>query len=158
MEIETELKKYLKTGKPLSTENQKLLLDFLLTILSDTTFAKVECLASHHDEYLEINEKFEELGLSYLQEDWKQGDTSYTVKIQFRKLLGSLIDFSKIKFEVENKLVNIDYTKCIHLKQVDYVFTVDGIKCALYKCKKGHEICQKSMFDKPCEDFEINKE
>ena len=62
-----------------------------------------------------------------------------------------------IIFRQKNPMINypIDYTKCIYLEQVDTSFTADNIEVPLYKCKKGHEICQKSMWDKPCDDFEI---
>ena len=51
----------------------------------------------------------------------------------------------------------IDYTKCIHLEHFDTSFTADGVEVKLYKCKKGHKICQESMSSKPCEDFEIGE-
>ena len=49
----------------------------------------------------------------------------------------------------------MDPTKCIHLKPFDKVIGKDGREHLLYKCEKGHSICQESMFDPICEDYEI---
>ena len=49
----------------------------------------------------------------------------------------------------------MDPLKCIHLKEIDKVLTKDGVETSLYKCEKGHSICQESMFHPICEDYEI---
>ena len=49
----------------------------------------------------------------------------------------------------------MDPTKCIHLKEFNKVISKDGRELSLYKCEKGHSLCQKSMFDPICEDYEL---
>ena len=54
--------------------------------------------------------------------------------------------------------IYFDPLKCIHLKEIDKVKTKEGIAVPLYKCDKGHKICQESMFSPICKDYEINEE
>ena len=76
----------------ISKENQKLLTDFLVNILKDTKSIYVDCDCSHHDLYSKLEEKFDDLNLIGIREDWNiNNPTSWTVKIDFRYPLRYLI-------------------------------------------------------------------
>lgn len=86
----------------LPVKEQKELVELILKLLLNSRNFSVKSRITHSAEYLEIQDKLDNLGIRSINESYEFGYGNYDIEIRFLDVLGNLIDFDKIKFEEED--------------------------------------------------------
>ena len=85
----------------LPVKEQKELVELIFKLLLNSRNFSVKSRITHENEYLELQDKLDNLGIRSITESWEIGNMHYDIGIGFHDVLGNLIDFNRITFNDE---------------------------------------------------------
>ena len=85
----------------LPVKEKKELIDLIFKLLLNSRNFSVKSRITHCDEYREIQDKLDNLGIRSINESYEFSYGNYDITIMFQDVLGNLIDFDKITFKDE---------------------------------------------------------
>lgn len=86
----------------LPVKEQKELMELILKLLLNSRNFSVKSRITHENEYLELQDKLDNLGIRSINESYEFGYGNYDIDIRFHDVLGNLIDFDRITFNDED--------------------------------------------------------
>lgn len=86
----------------LPAKEQKELMELIFKLLLNSRNFSVKSRITHGNEYYEIKDKLDNLGIRSINESYEFGYGNYDIDIWFRDVLGNLIDFDRITFNDED--------------------------------------------------------
>lgn len=85
----------------LPVKEQKELMELIFKLLLNSRNFSVKSRITHEEDYYEIKDKLNNLGIRSINESYEFGYGNYDITIMFQDVLGNLIDFDKITFNGE---------------------------------------------------------